>query len=221
MRVLPEAIKISKLLVEGLIERGGRAADNGLSLPFILSMVARAGDGDHVDIGSLYGASAIGAALIKKELGFEGNVYCIDPYDQEERDSMVKGTHNLQNPISATAEELIANAEFFGVEIKLSEQNSHPWPEELEDNIFASAYIDGDHVGDGPMNDFLNLRGRTTGFIGTDNYEEEYPDVVSSMIFAMDTEDWFLYYKNLVFIAIRRIMPARSDPNYPSQMLAK
>ena len=68
MRVLPEAIEITKKLVTGLTERGGRAADQGLSLPFLLSMVATAGDGDHIDIGALYGASAIGAALIKKEL---------------------------------------------------------------------------------------------------------------------------------------------------------
>ena len=218
MRILPEAIKISKSLVVKLTERGGRAADNGLSLPFLLSVIAAAGDGDHVDIGSLYGASAIGAALIKKELGFEGQVYCIDPYDAEERDKVVMS--KSAEPVSATAEELMSNAEFFGVELKLTKQNSHPWPEELEDNVFASAYIDGSHIGNDPKNDFLNLRGRTTGYIGTDNYEEEYPDVVSSMIFAMDTEDWFLYYKNLVFIAIRRIIPSRSDKNYPPQTLA-
>lgn len=217
MRVLPEAIEITKRLVTGLTERGGRAADQGLSLPFLLSMVATAGDGDHIDIGALYGASAIGAALIKKELGLEGQVYCIDPYDQETRDALVHGNPNT--PVSATAEELMANAEFFGVELKLTQQNSHPWPEELKDNVFASAYIDGSHLGDDPKNDFLNLRGRTTGYIGTDNYEEEYPDVVSSMVFAMDTEDWFLYYKNLVFIALRRILPGRAEQN--SNMLAR
>ena len=211
MRILSETMEISNQLVEGLAKRGGRAADNGISLPFLLSMVATAGDGDHIDIGALYGASAIGAALIKKELGLNGNVYCIDPYNQEERDLQVMG--GLDNPISATAEELMANAEFFGVELKLIEQNSHPWPEELKDNVFASAYIDGNHLGNAPLNDFENLRGRVTGYIGTDNYEEEYPDVVSSMVFAMDTEDWFLYYKNLVFIALRRILPGRADPN--------
>lgn len=217
MRILPEAMEITKTLVTGLAERGGRAADQGLSLPFLLSMVAAAGDGDHIDIGALYGASAIGAALIKKELGLGGQVYCIDPYDAEKRALQVMGSP--ETPVSATAEELMANAEFFEVELKLIQQNSHPWPEELEDNVFASAYIDGDHTGKAPLNDFENLRGRTTGYIGTDNYEEEYPDVVSSMVFAMDTEDWFLYYKNLVFIALRRILPTRADPS--AQVLAR
>ena len=142
MRVLPEAMEITKTLVKGLAERGGRAADQGLSLPFLLSMVAAAGDGDHIDIGTLYGASAIGAALIKKELGLEGQVYCIDPYDAEKRDLQVMGSPD--NPISATAEELMANAEFFGVELKLIQQNSHPWPEELEDNVFVHKfYLEG------------------------------------------------------------------------------
>ena len=221
MRVLPEAIKIATDLLGPLEERGGRAADGGVSLPFLFSMVAAGGDGDHVDIGSLYGASAIGVALIKKELGLKGDVYCIDPYDSEKRDSHVKAIPGMNNPVSATAEELMANAEYFDVKLKLIQQKSHPWPEELKDNVFATAYIDGDHRAKGPMNDFLNLRGRTTMYIGTDNFEEEYMDVVSSMIFAMDTEDWFLFYKNLVFIALRRIIPNRSDPTMPQQLLAR
>lgn len=209
MRVLPEAVDISRKIVKELGERGGRAADAGISLPFLLSMVAAAGDGDHVDIGSLYGASAIGGALIKKELGLKGDVYCIDPYDQKKRDAAVKANPGLESPISATPEELLANAEHFGVELTLIRKNSHPWPEELKDNIFASAYIDGDHLGEAPMNDFLNLRGRVTGYIGTDNMEEEYPDVVRMVLFAADQEDWFLWYKNMVFVALRRILPAR------------
>ena len=221
MRVLPEALDISHKVGQGLTNRGGRAADGGLSLPFLTSMVAAGGDGDHVDIGSLYGASAICAALIKKERGLKGKVYCIDPYDAAERDSHVKAVASMQEPVSATAEELFSNAEHFGVELTLIEKKSYPWPEELEDNVFATAYIDGDHLGDGPKNDFLSLRGRTTMYIGTDNFEEEFMDVTNSMIFAMDTEDWFLWYKNLIFIALRRIIPNRSDSLMPQQVLAR
>ena len=219
MRILPESVEIAGKIVQGLAERGGRAADNGISLPMVLSMVAAAGDVDHVDIGSLYGASAIGAALIKQERGLKGDVYCIDPYDEVTRDQQVLAP-GMDSPISATAEELLSNAEHFGVELTLIEKESHPWPEELEDNVFASAYIDGDHLGEAPLRDFENLRGRTTMYIGTDNYEEEYPDVIKSMIHAFDTEDWTLWYKSLVFVAIRRILPARSDPYAPFQRLA-
>ena len=215
MRILPIAVEITERIVK---EIDGRAADNGMSLPFLGSMVAAAGDGDHIDIGSLYGASAIMAALIKKELGFKGDVYCVDPYDKEKREAVVQGSPELKSAVAATSEELMKNADKFGVILKLIKKESHPWPAELERSSFASAYIDGDHLSDGPWNDFLNLRGRVTGYIGCDNYEEEYPDVVSAMHKAMDTDDWFLWYKNLVFVALRRVLPPRSIRDVTSTM---
>ncbi len=222
MRITEASIDISGRVVTELAVRSGRAADGGISLPFLISMAQQAGDGDHVDIGSLYGASAIGVALMKKELGLKGDVYCIDPYDTEKRDRTVLAAHdNLKSDVSASAEALLANAEHFGVELKLVQAESEPWPEELKDNTFVSAYIDGDHVGKAPTQDFENLRGRVSGYIGTDNFEEEYPDVVKSMIYAMDTEEWFLLYKNIIFIAIRRILPMRSAPDGNVQMLAR
>ena len=209
MRILAEAIEVATEVTKALAERGGRAADNGVSLPFLGSMAALAGDGDHVDIGALYGASAITVALVKKRLGLKGDIYCIDPYDAETRNKNVRGT-GLSSPVSATPEELLKNAEFFGVELKLIQKPSHPWPEELKDNVFATAYIDGDHGGEAPTNDFLNLRGRVTAYIGTDNMEEEYPDVVRMVLFAAAQDDWQLFYKNFIFAALRKTMPSRS-----------
>ena len=221
MKITELSIDISARVVNGLGKSGGRAADGGISLPFLISMAQQAGDGDHVDIGSLYGASAIGVALMKKEAGLEGDVYCIDPYNTEKRDQVVHAAGEMQSDVSASAEALMANAEQFEVELKLVQAVSDPWPEELEDNTFVSAYIDGDHVGNAPTRDFENLRGRVSGYIGTDNFEEEYPDVVKSMLYAADSEDWFILYKNIIFIAIRRIIPMRSDQTYPQAMLAR
>jgi hypothetical protein len=221
MRVLPETLEIANEITEVLAEKGGRAADSGISLPFLMSMAVAAGDGDHVDIGTLYGASAIAVAKIKKEKGLEGEVYCIDPYDAEVRDSEVHGTDQMRGALSASEEELMANADHFDVKLKLIKEYSNPWPEKLKDKTFVSGYIDGDHKGDAPWNDFENLRTRVTGYIGTDNYEEEYPAVVDFVLKAADTPDWFLWYKNLIFVALRRILPHRSDPNSLNIMLAK
>lgn len=218
MRISKQAIEIAQNVAKNI---KGRAADYGLSLPFLAAMVEAAPDGDHVDIGSLFGASALVVALMKKELGHKGKVYCIDPYDAEERATQVVAGKDLDpNLVSASPEELLANAEKFGVELVLIRKKSNPWPEELENHAFATAYIDGDHLGDAPWKDFENLRGRVTNYIGCDNYEEEYADVVSALYKAMDTDDWFLYYKNITFVAIRRILPARSDPTAPFQMLS-
>ena len=221
MRVIPEAIDISNQVAKKLVDNGGRAADGGISLPFLGSMVAAAGDGHHCDIGTLYGASALTAALVKQKMKFDGLVYCIDPYDKETRDAKIKPQDGIQGNVSATPEEFWKNVDDFGVRdrIRLVQKVSHPWPDELKDVVFASAYIDGDHTGKGPWNDFENLRGRTTGYIGWDNVEESYPDVVAAVLRAADTDDWFLYFKNIVFSALRRVQPARENPEYPYQVL--
>lgn len=215
MRILPETIKMTREITEALVKSGGRAADGGISLPFLGSMVFLAGNGHHVDIGSLYGASAIVAGLVKVQFNLEGTIYCIDPYDAEIRNATVRGGPELQGKVSATPEEFWKNVEQFGLKdrVKLIQKNSHPWPEELKDTVFASAYIDGEHAGDTPLNDFYNLRGRVTQYIGCDNYEESYPDVVAAMATGMQTDDWFLFYKNLAFVSLRRILPARIGDN--------
>lgn len=219
LRITPTAVKIAMKVAK---EIKGRAADNGIALPFVAAMVEAAPDGDHIDIGSLYGASAIAAALMKKELGHKGKIYCIDPYDDTEREAKVYRTAAItDDQLCGSPEELMENAEHFDVELEFIRKPSHPWPEELKDNTFVTAYIDGDHLGDGPWNDFENLRGRVTDYIGCDNYEEEYADVVHAMWKAMDTEDWFLFYKNITFVALRRILPHRSDPIAPFALLSQ
>src|SRR5574342_461649 len=40
--------------------------------------VINAGNGDHLEIGSLFGGSAILSALVKKNFSLQGNIYCID-----------------------------------------------------------------------------------------------------------------------------------------------
>ena len=113
MRISEQAIEISKNIVNNI---EGRAADHGLSLPFLIGMIEAAPDGDHVDIGSLFGASAIAVALRKKELGHEGKVYCIDPYDSEERAvQVVPGPGLDPNLVSGNPEALMENAKKFDV----------------------------------------------------------------------------------------------------------
>ena len=218
MRIPVKGVEIATRVVK---EIKGRAADQGISLPYLVAMIMAAPDGDHVDIGSLFGASAIAVALIKKELGHKGKVYCIDPYDDEQRLKQATHTEKIEpETLSASPEELMENAEHFGVELKLIHKCSHPWPEELKDATFVTAYIDGDHMQDAPWNDFENLRGRVSHYISCDNYEEEYSDVVKAMWKAMNTDDWFLYYKTLTFVALRRVLPHRSDRTAPFSLLS-
>lgn len=224
MRIYPEAFEVIKEFNDALKDKTfeGRVADNGVNLVFLMSMIANAGDGDHVEIGTLFGASAIAAALIKKKLELGGDVYAIDPYNEEVRtkdvrmqapDGTIKDDPALLN---GTPQALKKNAKLFGVEIKLIQKPSDPWPKELEKNAFVSAYVDGDHLHDMPYKDFVNLGERVSDYIGFDNYEEGYPDVLGGVNKALaENENWVLFYKNASFLALRRRLPNRGNPGAP------
>ena len=192
----------------------GRAADSGWSLPWLACMVAQAGDGDHVDIGTLFGASAITAALVKKRLGKAGTVYCVDPF--EERKMVLWRTEIPPEERAGTPEHLMENAAKMGVELKLVQKRSYPWPEELNASAFSSAYIDGDHRKDAPFRDFRSLAIRVTKYIGFDNYEEGFPDVMNAFHRSLHTGDWSCFFKNGGFAALRRKIydPERKIPAY-------
>ncbi len=221
MKIYPESFEIIKEINQKLKEGSfeGRVADNGVNLVFLTSMIANAGNGDHVEIGTLFGASAIAVALIKKKLELEGDVYCIDPYDAEQRsaDTRLVDTKDGvdsedQSFLNATPEALRKNAKLFDVKLTLIQKSSDPWPEELKDNHFASAYIDGNHLYDMPYKDFMNVSERTSDYIGFDNYEEGYPDVLGGLNKALnESEDWVLFYKNASFAALRRRLPPRGQ----------
>ncbi len=67
-----------------------------------------------------------------------------------------------------------------------------------------------------PHKDYLNMRGRVESYIGFDNYEEGYPDVMGGVNQAIsEAEDWMLFYKNGSFAALRRRLPGRGLENTP------
>lgn len=190
----------------------GRAADAGVSLPWLACMVAQARDGDHVDIGTLFGASALVVALTKKNLGHKGKVYCIDPYIPRQ---MVSYRQDIpEDDKEGTPEKLMRNAEALGVELTLIQKKSYPWPDELLNSRFSTAYIDGDHWSEAAYRDFRNVAMRTANYIGFDNYEEGFPDVQSAAHRVILTGDWRVFFKNASFIAFRRVVndPERKIP---------
>lgn len=209
MYIYEKAFQIAEKVVK---EIDGRAADGGINLPWLISMAISAGPGDHCEVGSLFGASAIAVAVAKKEWGFPGLVYCVDPYEPREQQNVdYKGPPALFN---GSPEILAKNAAHFGVadRIMLVQSKSQPWPEPLVNQRFVSSFIDGDHQGQAPWWDFIELERRTDHYIGIDNFEENYPDVVNATLRALNGRDWFLFFKNATFIALRKTMlrPDRS-----------
>jgi hypothetical protein len=104
-------------------------------------------DGDHLEIGTMWGGSAILAALVKQDYGFEGKVVVIDPFCDSD------GAHGHPN-----ADIFWSNAEKLGVKdrMELIQEYSHPWP--LKDRKFATALIDGNHNDPWPERDWNNVK---------------------------------------------------------------
>lgn len=189
-------------------ELEGYPADQGVSLPWICQMAVNAGAGDHLEIGTSWGASAIAVALAKKRAGLPGKVWCIDPYEKKrEHVTIIGNPDNLPVAGIAGARRNIKKAD---VDVQIVREKSLPFPERLEKIRFVSAYVDGGHVGDTPYNDLVEVSKRVDHYIGTDNYEEGYPDVLDGCHKFLNNNDWNLYFKNFIFVSFRKSAPPRN-----------
>jgi len=199
MKLYDEAFKAAALTVNAFQggELEGFPADNGISLPWICQMALNAGAGDHLEIGTSWGASAIAVALAKRAAGLPGKVYCIDPYPKKRKAKLVGGLE--QATISAARR----NFKAAEVDVTIVRESSDPFPKKLKDIRFVSSYIDGQHLGDMPYKDLMACAERTQHFIGVDNYEEGYPDVLDAVHKFALQQEWNLYFKNFLFVAFR------------------
>ena len=210
--IYDEALILAKEITDNI---QGRAADSGISLPYVASMAVQAGDGDHLEIGSLFGASAIIVAMMKEREGLKGNVVCIDPFLPRKvgyQSTAVMTEEELDEKLNSSAEKLIANAKMFGVEerIEIIQASSDPFPIK-NGRRFSTAFIDGDHNEDMPAKDFVNCAKHTDHYIGIDNFEEGYPDVYRMGKNVVMLDGWELLYKNMVFVAFRKTLPPREE----------
>lgn len=198
MKLYDEPFKAAAAVVNAFVnkELEGYPADHGISLPWICQMAVNAGAGDHLEIGTSWGASAIAVALAKKAVGLPGKVYCVDPYP------VARDAHMRGNP-TATISAARRNIKAAEVDVTIIRASSDPFPAQLKDKRFVSAYVDGDHIGDMPYKDLLACAERTQHFIGMDNYEEGYPDVMDAAHKFASLQEWNLYFKNFLFVAFR------------------
>jgi hypothetical protein len=202
MIIDPQFYAIADVVVKDI---KGRAADAGRSLPALGKVVSLAGPGDHIEIGTLFGASAIMAALVKQEMGHTGQIFCVDPFLPRDVKYDKNDPKVLANK-EATLDDVLENFEKFKVSDRMVvvPQTSQPWPVDLENHEFVSGYIDGNHQAGMPWLDFLSLRDRVRAFIAFDNFEEAYPDIVVAGLRALSSGGWFLHYKEGTFLNMRR-----------------
>ena len=115
----------------------------------ILQFVCHVSSGDHLEIGSLWGGTAILAGLSR-----DCTVYCIDPLTDEESSSY-----------KATPEGFKKNLTKFGVDAVLMRQKSNPWPDEIKDMEFGTAFIDGSHKKESVLWDWNHVKKITRQYV--------------------------------------------------------
>ena len=184
--------------VSGVNLKGRAAFGNAEFADFFSRYVE--GQGDYIEIGTLFGASACLAGFHCK-----GEVHCIDPlggyYGAGRKD---KSTGLLPTP-----EIVIHNWEQCGHDperLHIHQQINPPFPEELKDKRFDVGFIDGDHTFAGCLADWMALKDRVDKFIIFDNAEKEEVRIVIEM--AVRTSVWAVNERqkghDIYAVALRR-----------------
>ncbi len=157
----------------------GRIACDQPAAVLLQETVARVG-GDYIEIGTLFGGTAILAAMMGV-----GKVYAIDPVDGYYNPGQVDKTTMLV-PSVAIFEE---NMRRFGVEVTLFPHKHPPWPDAIKNNRFGIGFIDGDHGLRGAQLDYRALRSRCECII-FDNVEKP---AVQTVVDEATAAGWFVY----------------------------
>ena len=185
----------------------GRMADESSNVSFLLEAVEAAGDGDYLEIGVLHGGSLCAAALLKRRLGHKGKCYGIDPLNGYyiEKCPWRKNGLDIESKIPVTPETVAENLRRFRLEhsVEIIQANSHPLPEAAK-RKYAVAYIDGNHWGDGPINDWLNVSPLVTRFVVFDNYDGKHPDVLKTCNEAATDKHWEIYLRRGITFILQR-----------------
>ena len=182
----------------------GRIADEQDNVKKMMQYVLLAGHGNHLEIGTLFGGSAICVALLKIAMGYEGDVYCIDPLDGYYKGTNYERENDIETNLPINIETVLENAEMFGVihRIKVVESKSIPFP--FHNVEFSSAYIDGDHWGETPLIDIVNAGMVTSRFIIVDNYDDKHPDVIKACKMAEQLPDWKIVHTSGITCVLGR-----------------
>jgi hypothetical protein len=150
--------------------------------------------GNHLEIGTLFGATAIYAGLIMEREGINGIVYTVDPclYETHEYCSRVAG--NLSPDIVKHQSEIIyENIKKFELEnrIVFINKSSNPIPEELLGVEFNSCFIDGFHYSGMPLIDTKNcVELFNMKHIILDDTHYRYPDVIKALKYLIGLKNW-------------------------------
>lgn len=176
----------------------GRIADEQFNVRLMAATTLC--NGDHLEIGTLHGGSAIVVALLKKHYGYSGRVVCIDPLDGYYPNSKRYKKTDILTKIPICVETLQENMKRFDVELEIVQAYSDPFP--IAGKRFATAYIDGDHWNGIPLKDWNAVKEITDNFVTFDNCDFNHPDVLTACRIA--ESDWKPYKREGITCIVSR-----------------
>ena len=161
-------------------------------------------EGDHVEIGCLWGATAILAALAKREAGVEGHVYTIDKMSGG---FWQTGDTEYYNRVP-TRKIVMQNFERTGTQhdITLVEALSNPWP--LPDTVKPrTVLIDGSHTYEGCKQDWQNVKRLEPEFVLFHDYASgRHPGVQKAVDKIRSSEpEWKMIEQADSLVVFKRI----------------
>lgn len=171
----------------------------------LLDFVEEAGGGNHLEIGTLFGGSAISVAIMKEILFHSGIVLCIDPLDgyypqYAKREDKKDSCGELVVP-----EVLFKNIFNFGVSHRIAVMQTYSTDIIELPFEFSTAYIDGDHTHGVPELDWNLVKDKVSHFVIFDNYDDLHPDVSKACEVANNDPDWICVYKDNMVYVVERI----------------
>jgi len=150
--------------------------------------------GNHLEIGTLFGATAIFAALIMERRYAPGKVYTIDPCIYESHEYCSRAAGNLSPDIVKFQPEIIQeNIKKFGLEdrIVFIQKSSNPIPEEVYEIEFSTCFVDGYHYDGMPLIDVKNcIELFYINHLVLDDTHYRYPEVMKAMKYMIGLREW-------------------------------
>jgi hypothetical protein len=167
-------------------EMNGRIAGAPEDAGILAQAVLNVGNHDHLELGALFGGTAILAALVKREFGLHGSITCVDDF------SYMRG----ELPIGPDL--VMSNAAKFGVDhrIKVRMGKTHPLPEDVRKE-YGSVLIDATHFYRQCMADWNGVKDIGKIFVFHDYDFEHYGVVTAVSEIALELDDvWLVHMSN-------------------------
>lgn len=166
----------------------GGLATNPEDAALMVEVAWRGGHSNHLELGTLFGGSAILMALAKERFGFDGEIHCVDNFGY------------MRDTYPVGPEMVLSNAKRFGVDdrIKIIKANTYPLPLDITSSVaregnYGSCMIDASHDFGNCQRDWTSVH-PISDVVAFHDYDRSHMGVVSTVRNAMQESGWWLVF---------------------------